>query len=184
MQQYANLAIPTYRTKTVLEKLEEVSAIVKYIHEMKVHFSPEPALKAPVIYSTPDPFVDKIFTRNLETIKVLSENLSSFSLFVPQVLNYQRINTKEGSFKWSPHIDNKALQKLMERLNTLMQGVCPGDNEPGCVFVDEVLQVQWGTKDFIDNGHFSPQGGEKFAEIISRIILAQSQDGSTNSYVH
>jgi lysophospholipase L1-like esterase len=39
--------------------------------------------------------------------------------------------------------------------------------ESGAVFLDAPLKVDWQESDFLDQGHFSKQGAEKFAAAIA-----------------
>jgi lysophospholipase L1-like esterase len=39
--------------------------------------------------------------------------------------------------------------------------------ESGAVFLDAPLKVDWQQGDFLDQGHFSKQGAEKFAAAIT-----------------
>lgn len=57
----------------------------------------------------------------------------------------------------------------MNRFNEIMRSVCaPGDDH--CRFVGEAAEQEWGRGDFVDEGHFSKHGGEKFAAIIANTI--------------
>jgi len=83
------------------------------------------------LFDTPDPQVDRIYQRNLATLKLLAEKAGARVLFVPQVLNDAMYEGKTGDGPldpkwvnpeasdgwWSPYIRNKAMPKLMRRFN-------------------------------------------------------------------
>jgi hypothetical protein len=44
--------------------------------------------------------------------------------------------------------------------------------ETGALYLDRPLSLAWQDSDFVDDGHFSAAGAEKFAEAISSDIAA------------
>lgn len=118
-----------------------------------------------------DPEVDRVYVRNLHTLKALALRFGMTALFVPQVLNeeaLQRAGTRPG---WTPYVRSDALGGLMRDFNALMAGVCePGERQ--CQFVAEPLGASWNNDDFVDEGHFSRRGGEKLASILAPRIRA------------
>lgn len=181
MRQYKNLSIPTFNEKTVFDKFVDVSAIFRFVCKIRLKLSPPSEIKSSQPLKTHDPFVDRIYVRNLKTLKLLSENIGSYALFVPQILNNSNYIGKEDSYSWSRNISNSSMPELMHRFNSLMQSIC-SDNDSKCSFLNSVLTESWGLADFVDNGHFSKRGGEKFAEIISELILIKAKEG--NFYKH
>lgn len=175
MSQYEILGIPIKKESKFWGEIYQISAIGRLAAKIKRTLTGsgvQPCLE----YDTPDEFVDKIYVRNLETLKLLSEHIAPYTLFVPQVLNYQAFKEKENldacSSNWSIHVKNSAMPRLMDRFNSLMQSVCAKD-DPKCLYVDGVLKVKWEQDDFVDDGHFTRKGGEKFADQISEIILSK-----------
>jgi lysophospholipase L1-like esterase len=118
-----------------------------------------------------DPEVDRIYIRNLRTLKALAGRFGMTALFVPQVLNDEALVRAGDRGGWTPYVASAALPALMRDFNSLMAGVC-ASGEPGCVFVDEPLRTAWNNDDFIDEGHLSKRGGEKLAGILARRIQA------------
>lgn len=170
--------IPKETKKAFFDKLNELSAIARLASvigsKIPHHSNPDSC----TTYDTPDPVVDRIYVRNLDTLKILSERIASYTLFVPQVLNYQWFIEKGKSKTyydcWSK-IKNSSMPLLMDRFNVLMQSVC-SNHDPKCIYVDGVLNVNWSPEDFVDDGHFTRQGGEKFVEIISQMILSRTKE--------
>lgn len=182
IRQYVNLDIPSYKNGNLLEVLYKFSTIGKLASKIKLKLSRliRPCPK----FDTPDPFVDRIYVRNLKTLKLLSEETATYTLLVPQVLNYESLlemKEPEGCNEWARHIKNSALPRLMDRFNLLMQSVCPNDDSK-CTFLNSVLKVKWNSQDFVDDGHLSRDGGEKLAGVISQVILSKAKEG--NLYNH
>ncbi len=125
----------------------------------------------PVAFDTPDPFVDRIYLRNLRTLKLLASAISSDTevVFVPQILNYADFKDRKRPRIWSRFINDYAMPKLMDRFNSIMSDVCQA-GETRCTFINDVVNVDWQSSDFKDDGHFSRQGGLKFAPIIAEKI--------------
>jgi hypothetical protein len=174
MSQYGNLEIPPLHKRNFWGEMYEISAIGRLAAKIKRELNGSDVPDCPK-YDTPDEFVDRIYARNLETLKLLSEHIAPYTLFVPQILNYPAFRDNEDIAEckgWSSHILNRAMPELMDRFNSIMQSVCTKD-DPKCLYAGGVLKVKWEQDDFIDDGHFSKKGGEKFADQISEIILSK-----------
>lgn len=120
---------------------------------------------------TPDPFVDKIYLRNLHNMKLLVNSMDShpIMIFIPQVLNYSDFNGKHHSRFWSNYVNDDAIEKLMNKFNLLMNEVCEKIDK-NCLVINEITKFSWSPDDFVDDGHFNRQGGKKFVSIISNKI--------------
>ncbi len=166
IRQFANLSIAANCTDP-MKKLQDVSGLFHYLTKIRTFASSFTTESPSKTLAYPDPFVDRIYLRNLKTIKLLSENLSAHTILVPQVLNWQNFADPVG---WSRHIDHRSMRELVNRFNGLMQSVC-SDEEKSCVFVDISRNIKWTNDDFVDNGHFSRTGGQKLAEILAGEIM-------------
>ena len=170
MMQYENLALPVVREPlTLYAHLAQVSATIRFAQKFKALFADRresPPTGSEGSHRTPDPNVDAIYLRNLKTLKMLSRNLGARVLFVPQVLNLSEFRGKTGSRKWSPHIVDDAMPALLKQFNSQMMDACQ-PHETDCSVLREVLTEKWVPQDFIDDGHFSAQGGAKFARLIA-----------------
>ena len=184
MDMYGKLSVPVNRDKTLFEKLNDLSAIARAASKIKNMLPKKPAEEPCETFDTPDPYVDRIYTRNLNTLKLLSEQTASYTLFVPQVLNYHKFieNKDNESCNWqaSGHIKHRAFPVLMDRFNSFMREVC-ANGDPECIFVEAVLKVNWEPDDFVDWGHFSKKGGEKFADVLSREITSKIKEVKSQS---
>jgi hypothetical protein len=149
-----------------------------------------PVVDPAQVFDTPDPYVDRLYARNLRTLKALSEHLGAYAIFVPQVLNDHYYFKNQTSSRpdagsviangvtvhlWTPRIANAAMPRLMHRFNKIMLTVCrPGDRQ--CTVLQDVEAAGWGPRDFIDAGHFSREGGHKLAEMTAKLITAHYAD--------
>ena len=116
-----------------------------------------------------DPDVDRVYVRNLRTLKTLAARFGMTALFVPQVLNEEAFARAGDTPGWAPYVRNAAMPALMRGFNRLMATVC-ADADPQCAFVGEALTASWNNDDFVDEGHFSRRGGEKLAAILNERI--------------
>ncbi len=179
MDMYAVLVLPVEQNQSLMGRLEGLSAIVKFATKIKNKFF-RGADSAPCKkFDAPDPDVDSVYVRNLETLKLLSERVAPYTLFVPQVLNYDEFLTHgdDTDCNWfaGGHVQNSAMPRLMDRLNLFMRDVCSKD-DPRCMYVDGVLNVDWEPDDFVDYGHFSRKGGEKFADVLNQVITIKVKE--------
>ena len=184
MRQYGNLGISVFDQQTMYESLKEIFATVWLADRiMKVIGNSQKQTKNTLeIFDIPDQYVDRIYIRNLNTLKLLAENIDAFAVFVPQVLNYKSYYGKEGSREWTRHIKDEVMPILMDKFNDHMNGVC-SQEEHTCVVLSEVIEEKWLPGDFVDDGHFSKDGGLKFAEIVAQFIRSKSSNqvsGSVN----
>jgi len=167
MRQYENLEIPVFRDE------RPVFATAWIARRIKERLSgPAPGhAKAAAPVAVPDPYVDRIYLRNLRTLKWLTERIGAYGIFVPQVLNEAKFRGHKGSRYWTRHIVDDAMPALLARFNGLMSGLCqaPADR---CQVLDEVGRFAWSSVDFVDDGHFSRAGGAKFAGILAERIRA------------
>src|SRR5262249_7760463 len=127
---------------------------------------------------------DRIYLRNLKTLKVLAEQLGARSLFVPQVLNYADFRGSKTSRPWTPHIEDDAMPELLDRFNGIMDLACKSD-ETDCAVLKGVAAQGWEPEDFAvyeyedvdgsrhsahDDGHFSQRGNRKMATFLATCI--------------
>ena len=167
--QYSHLGIPLYKEKTPFEKLREVSSIAWLADNINSKLANNPTAKEEKTYTSNDPFVDKIYQRNLESLLLLSKRTGAKVIFIPQVLNYTAYKENEAPDKWTKNIENQSMPILIDKFNLIMAGIC-SEKEADCKFLNNVLSLDWENSDFIDYGHFSRKGGQKFASILSKEI--------------
>jgi hypothetical protein len=166
MSQFDNL-IPVPRDQaSFLERAARYSYVMQLLN--RAFGTPVRAEPTPPS-GDPDPEVDRLYARNLQTLKTLAHQSRMTALFVPQILNNDNYSKKGVSRSWTPNIEDAAVPALMQRLNGIMAQTC-APREGECQFVDEPLHQTWGGNDFIDERHLSRQGGERLATILAARI--------------
>jgi lysophospholipase L1-like esterase len=167
MSQYStlNIELPTHLSPFM--RLANVSAIFRFALVLAQPHATATSVTAPGdIFDDADSTVDRLYLRNLRTLHTLTAQLGAYALFVPQVLNQQWYTTHQGSDWWTPHVDNRAMPVLLQRLNHIMEDACtPGGHD--CVVLNGISSEPWEPADFLDEGHFTVKGNDAFARIVA-----------------
>lgn len=140
-----------------------VAGLVARALGVRLDAAPAPPSKVP------DPEVDRIYVRNLQTLKTLARRFGMSALFVPQVINEPNFAATGVSRSWTPYIEDASVPRLLRSFNALMAGICE-EGAADCGFVDEPLSTAWDGNDFVDEGHLSRQGGQKLAALVAARI--------------
>ncbi len=116
------------------------------------------------IYSDPDPFIDRIYYRNLKTLNALAKNIGAIPVFIPQVMNQDFRVPENTSLPWTPYIESNSIPRLMNHFNTIMDSLCTAEH---CMEMKDIhLRHPWTAGYFVDEGHFSKKGAELFASLV------------------
>ena len=172
MHQYGNLRIQArfgQNREPLISRLAQISAIVRFASHVATLLPQRSPQTTEPVYATPDTFVDRIYLRNLKTLKSMAQALNAKVIFIPQVLNFKAFEGKKGSRGWTPRIEDDAMPALLDRFNDFMNGLC-APREANCVVLRDVRREDWQSADFIGDGHFSRSGGEKFSRILATSI--------------
>jgi hypothetical protein len=113
-----------------------------------------------------DPRALALYERNLRNIIALCRAQKVEPVFIPQILNYA-VLTSDKPYGWIPFVRDRDLKKVMAGYNEVMAKVAKEEN---IRFIKDVLDVDYQASDFVDNGHFSPAGNRRFAEVIARFL--------------
>jgi lysophospholipase L1-like esterase len=114
-----------------------------------------------------------LYGRNLKSIITLCRQFNIVPIMVPQVLNYAVLKNDEHILNdWAPFLIAKDIESEMRFYNDKMQEVA---NREKVGFVKAVLDVNYSTSDFVDMGHFSYSGNDKFATILADFIKKHFQ---------
>ncbi len=115
-----------------------------------------------------DPKLERIFRRNVELIALLNTQRKIKTIFIGQVLNRNELRS-EDRYGWLPLVKNKDVWPLQEHFNAILEKAAA---DVGASYVKLNIN-DFGDGDFVDHGHFSPNGAAKFA----RLILSAVADG-------
>jgi len=110
----------------------------------------------------PDPALEKIFTRNLETIITLNKAHGTKPFFIGQILNRAKL-TGDGVYGWLPKVRDKDVWKVQAHYNSLMKATV---EKLGATYIDVPID-SFSSADFADEGHFSPAGALKFSAFVA-----------------
>ncbi len=116
----------------------------------------------------PDPRALAIYTRNLRSIAALCRSMGVRALFVPQLLNDERL-TSDRPYGWIPFVRQKDLPKALARYNDAMREVA---RETGTELIEAGEPQPFSGVDFLDQGHFSAAGNRRFAGLLARYLEA------------
>lgn len=174
MEQYGVLGLKRMITdkRSFIQRAADYSAIFKGITLVADKLAGR--TKDTTLHDDPDPRADDLYLRNLKTLKTLANAFGAKAVFVPQILNYDKYRAEPGADYWTPHINNAAMPKLMDRFNTIMAQAC-GPADHNCTVLNQVLEPEWNKELFIDYGHFNKEGNRIFADILAQQISQYSK---------
>src|SRR6516164_2719527 len=109
--------------------------------------------------------LEQIFRRNLEAIAAINRERNIVSIFVGQVLNRARLQSKEryGFFALVRDVD---VWPLEDHFNAIVKATADSIGVPN--FIPPIDEFE--DDDFADKGHFSAKGAAKFALMITPIV--------------
>lgn len=105
----------------------------------------------------------EIYLHNVRTMIALARAQGAAPVLVPQVLNDARWTGDEPMW-WIPHVPQRDVPALMAVYNDALRQVALENSVP---FAGAVIAVDWSEDDFLDEGHFSPQGQVRFANALA-----------------
>jgi lysophospholipase L1-like esterase len=109
--------------------------------------------------------LEQMFRRNLEAIAAINKERNIVSIFVGQVLNRARLQSKERN-GFNPLIRDVDVWPLQDRFNSIVKATA--DSIGVSNFIPPIDEFQ--DDDFVDRGHFSATGAAKFALMITPIV--------------
>jgi len=158
----------------IYPKLVKVSATIKLIEGLKrrAGFYDIPASQ----YKTdPDPHLDRLYRRNLNTLQVLSDHFEIQAVFVPQILNNTKFLEADKPPGYMKRLDPKTVPKLIDHINGGTEAVCAQEGFNGA-FHGGMRDLEWLPSDFEDWGHFSEEGNRKFSAALTAFLRDEFPD--------
>jgi lysophospholipase L1-like esterase len=116
----------------------------------------------------PDPAVEAIYARNIETISAINRARGIKTLWVGQIMNLTGPTLDIPSSEWVPLVPDKDLWSIIARLNGIARERA---SKLGDTYVDMPIDV-FEASDFFDEGHFYPKGSAKFAQLLAPAIAS------------
>jgi hypothetical protein len=121
------------------------------------------------ISSDYDARLSRIFKDNVRLIAAISKHFGVRPIFIPQVLNYERLRGSTP-YGWIPFVRDTDVKRLMGAMNADLKEAA---RESEAAYLGDVLQGGWVDGDFVDNGHFNEAGSRKFATLIASRITEE-----------
>ena len=166
---YANSHLPGQIGALEVGKEGRFSPLMTILRSLTVFGPPASSVAASDSPTTPgdgpDPQLEEILRRNVESIITINNSRGTKSIFIGQVLNSAAL-TSDSSDGWIPFVRDKDLIAMVTRLNSVMKAEA---THSGAVYID-AQQSQFVSSDFVDEGHFSPAGSQKLAKKIAPVI--------------
>jgi hypothetical protein len=106
-----------------------------------------------------------LYRRNLESIIALCRQQGIRPILVPQLFNPAALSRSAND--WTPTIADRDLPRVVQAFNRVLVETAQRE---GADVVTSVLKIDFGPDDFIDPGHFSARGNEKFARELATFL--------------
>lgn len=138
-----------------------------------------PPSRKPIDWTkTPDHRAIEIYRRNLDLISALCKAQGVTAIFVPQVLNTAAYFRDYPGDDWTPFVaDNQIPLVAKDYADAMMKSATSAK----IWFVQDVLKAPFEKNDFLDKGHFSPSGHEKFARVLSHFLQSKKITASSKA---
>ncbi|KAA0249620.1 MAG: SGNH/GDSL hydrolase family protein [Acidobacteria bacterium] len=104
-----------------------------------------------------------LYRRNLVQIVTSCRTQGIEPLLIPQVLNCGRL-TDDAAYGWIPFVADNELCRMMAAYNDVMEQVA---SDEGAACLGEIRTTGFTAGDFLDQGHFSPAGSKKIADLVA-----------------
>jgi len=133
---------------------------------------PAPTFDGKAAVTGSDRDLEAIFAEHVDTIRAINESRGIKTIFVGQVLNRENLNYRPQDINtWVHLVRNADVWPLLEHFNTILRDVAV---RHGAKYIDPGID-HFETRDFIDQGHFSAAGSEKFAKLIAGDVESYCQ---------
>jgi lysophospholipase L1-like esterase len=109
----------------------------------------------------------EIYRHNVRMLAAITREIGAKPVFVPQIMNVHRL-TSEQPYEWIPRIPQRAVPKVLAAFNDAMMETA---RSVDATVIPEVLDVDWQDADFVDRGHFSERGAQRFACVVGMALI-------------
>jgi lysophospholipase L1-like esterase len=106
----------------------------------------------------------EIYVHNVRMLAAITHENGATPVFIPQILNNRRL-TSDQPYAWIPNVPERALPEVLAVFNKAM---IEAAQAVGAKVIPDVLTVDWQDEDFVDRGHFSERGAQRFACAVAK----------------
>ena len=128
-----------------------------------VRYFADPYGKEPL--TDDDPALAALYERNIRAISAINRQRGVVTIWVGQLLNRARLSG-DGRYGWLPLVRDRDLWPMQQKFNAVLARTA---QELGDIHVD-VPTGAFTDTDFVDNGHFSGPGAQRFAEYLAPVV--------------
>ena len=101
----------------------------------------------------------------MRTISDINRQRGIPTIWVGQLINPAAFTT-DGSYGWLPLVRDRDVPPMLAHLNDMLMRTAADMHDAGIAIPPE----RFGPGDFVDNGHFNPQGARRFAQAIAPVV--------------
>ena len=112
-----------------------------------------------------------IFRANVQAIAAINKERKITSIFVGQIFNRPLLTTPSRP-GWFPLLRNMDIWPLQDPFNHILKDTAEA---VGSLWIIPPVD-EFQNADFVDKGHFSPRGSEKFASILAPLVRANCKN--------
>jgi lysophospholipase L1-like esterase len=112
-----------------------------------------------------DPALDALYARNIRAISAINRQRGVTTIWVGQLLNRAQLSG-DGRYGWLPLVRDRDVWPMLQEFNALLARTA---KELGDIHID-IPPGSFGDADFVDNGHFSVRGAQRFAADLVPVV--------------
>ncbi|CAN5907863.1 hypothetical protein BH11PSE3_BH11PSE3_16990 [soil metagenome] len=112
-----------------------------------------------------DPALEAIYQRNIRAISAINRQRGVRTIWIGQLLNRDWL-TGEGRYGWLPLVRDRDLWPMQQKFNALLEGTA---RDVGDLYIAVPID-DFANADFVDQGHFSRRGAQRFAERLAPTV--------------
>ena len=101
----------------------------------------------------------------MRSISAINRERGVVTIWVGQLLNRAQLQG-DGRYGWLPLVRDRDLWPMQQRLNAVLARTA---KESGDIYIDVPID-DFSDSDFVDNGHFSATGAQRFADHLAPVV--------------
>jgi hypothetical protein len=131
--------------------------------------------KVPTLDEAPfggtDEHLEDIYREHVRTLTSMNSSRGVKTVYIGQIMNAAKLESEQNQLVWWPLVRAKDAWPLQKHFNSILRSEAA---EGGASYVDAGVE-NFQDNDFVDEGHFSSKGADKFATLIAHQVDAGCQ---------